>query len=223
MARTSRKRGGPAGEPSAPPGLRSARFQRGDDEMAVLSFPLLPATLPDSQSEAERKVALGLIAGKSTAEIAAERRTSVGTVANQIGRCEGKRPCWLLHGSARNSRLRAVSCSPSILVMEAAEHWEADDVPLGRTLLRCRRGESSRIREVASTGLRPCLERHARDQRRHRSSRASAHGRRGEEGEAHEVQALRPQTIDEPSVEREHQRNRDMNGPRRTTAATSKS
>ena len=52
--------------------------------MAVLSFPLLPATLPDSLSEAEQKVALGLIAGKSTAEIAAERRTSVRTVANQI-------------------------------------------------------------------------------------------------------------------------------------------
>jgi DNA-binding CsgD family transcriptional regulator len=84
MARTSKERGGQAGEPSAPPGLSSARFQRGDDEMAVLSFPLLPVTLPDSLSEAERKVALGLIAGKSTAEIAAERRTSIRTVANQI-------------------------------------------------------------------------------------------------------------------------------------------
>ena len=28
--------------------------------------------------------------------------------------------------------LRAVSSGPSILVMEAPEHWERDDVPLGR-------------------------------------------------------------------------------------------
>jgi hypothetical protein len=33
-----------------------------------------------------------------------------------------------------NSRLRAGSCGPSILVMQAAEHWEGDDVPLGRAL-----------------------------------------------------------------------------------------
>ena len=30
--------------------------------------------------------------------------------------------------------LRAVSCGPSIVVMEATEHWEGHDVPLGRAL-----------------------------------------------------------------------------------------
>src|ERR1019366_168964 len=36
-------------------------------------------------------------------------------------------------------RLRALSCGPSIIVMDAAEHWEGDDVSLGRALCMDRR------------------------------------------------------------------------------------
>jgi len=52
--------------------------------MAVLSFPLPRVGLPECLSAAERDVALGVIAGKTNAEIGAARGTSVRTVANQI-------------------------------------------------------------------------------------------------------------------------------------------
>jgi DNA-binding CsgD family transcriptional regulator len=54
------------------------------DDMAVLSFPLSGVALPECLSAAERDVALGVIAGKSNAQIAAARGTSARTVANQV-------------------------------------------------------------------------------------------------------------------------------------------
>ncbi len=48
-----------------------------------LAFPLPPAEVPGSLSEAEREVLRGLLNGLSQAEIGRLRRTSVRTVANQ--------------------------------------------------------------------------------------------------------------------------------------------
>ena len=67
-----------------PQGLRASRFVAGDDEMAVLSFPLASVVLPKSLSAAEREVAIAVLEGNSNEEIAVARRTSVRTVANQI-------------------------------------------------------------------------------------------------------------------------------------------
>jgi len=53
--------------------------------LTVLSFPLAPPAMPPGLSAAERAVALDLLEGKSNAEIAAARCTSVRTVANQVG------------------------------------------------------------------------------------------------------------------------------------------
>jgi DNA-binding CsgD family transcriptional regulator len=75
---------GHRGEQSAPAGLRGTRFRVEQNEMAVLSFPLSSIALPECLSPAERDVALGVIAGKSNAEIAACRGTSARTVANQM-------------------------------------------------------------------------------------------------------------------------------------------
>jgi DNA-binding NarL/FixJ family response regulator len=50
----------------------------------VFSFPLPPPALPPGLSEAERAVALDLLEGRSNAAIAAARRSSVRTVANQV-------------------------------------------------------------------------------------------------------------------------------------------
>jgi DNA-binding NarL/FixJ family response regulator len=57
----------------------------GGEEVAVFSFPLPPPALPESLSVAERAVALALLEGRSNSEIATARRTSVRTVANQVG------------------------------------------------------------------------------------------------------------------------------------------
>jgi DNA-binding NarL/FixJ family response regulator len=64
--------------------LRAARFIVAGKEMAVLSYPLSPADLPKSLTEAEREVALAIFEGRSNAEIAAQRGTSPRTVANQV-------------------------------------------------------------------------------------------------------------------------------------------
>jgi DNA-binding CsgD family transcriptional regulator len=64
--------------------LRAARFVVAGKEMAVLSYPLQPGDLPESLTEAEREVALAIVAGRSNAEIAAHRGTSPRTVANQV-------------------------------------------------------------------------------------------------------------------------------------------
>jgi DNA-binding NarL/FixJ family response regulator len=50
----------------------------------VFSFPLPAPTLPNSLSEAERDVAIVVLAGMSNTEIAVARGTSTRTVANQV-------------------------------------------------------------------------------------------------------------------------------------------
>jgi DNA-binding CsgD family transcriptional regulator len=67
-----------------PRGLRASRFCVGSEDFAVLSFPISTPSLPPSLSAAEREVALHLLEGRSNAQIAASRRTSVRTVANQV-------------------------------------------------------------------------------------------------------------------------------------------
>ncbi len=64
--------------------MRVTRIDIGGEEVAVISFPLLPPSLPRSLSAAERTIALALLEGRSNAEIARARRTSVRTVANQV-------------------------------------------------------------------------------------------------------------------------------------------
>ena len=71
-------------DPQDNPGLRTARFRLNQHELVVLSFPLGVPALPPSLSEAERAVARAVIEGHSNAEIAALRRTSTRTVANQV-------------------------------------------------------------------------------------------------------------------------------------------
>jgi DNA-binding NarL/FixJ family response regulator len=67
-----------------PRGLRATEFQLGGERLRVLSFPLEDLDLPASLSCAEREVARALVEGRSNAVIAAERGTSVRTVANQV-------------------------------------------------------------------------------------------------------------------------------------------
>ena len=66
-----------------PGGLRASRFRLDREELAVLSFPLPRAVLPDALTDAEREVAQGILDCKSNAAIASERGTSARTVANQ--------------------------------------------------------------------------------------------------------------------------------------------
>lgn len=74
---------GRAGTPS--PGPEASRIVVGEQELALLTFPLRPPTLPETFSAAEREIALAVLEGRSNAAIAAERSTSIRTVANQIG------------------------------------------------------------------------------------------------------------------------------------------
>jgi DNA-binding CsgD family transcriptional regulator len=67
-----------------PFGLRVARTNIGGEEVAVFSFPLTPFGMPQSLSAAERAVTLAMLDGRSNAQIAAARRSSVRTVANQV-------------------------------------------------------------------------------------------------------------------------------------------
>jgi DNA-binding NarL/FixJ family response regulator len=60
------------------------RMRSGGEEVALLTFRLRPLRLPPSFSHAERAIAQALLDGLSNAEIAAARRTSERTVANQI-------------------------------------------------------------------------------------------------------------------------------------------
>ncbi len=73
-------------ETAAPPdGLEVAWLRIDGERLAVLSYPL--AAPPDlaALTPAEREVVQGLLAGRSNAEIARARGTSVRTVANQVG------------------------------------------------------------------------------------------------------------------------------------------
>ena len=67
----------------APPGLRVSRLVVGGEELAVLSFPELPAELA-RLSPGERDVATLALLGLSNAEIAQRRRSSLGTVGKQL-------------------------------------------------------------------------------------------------------------------------------------------
>lgn len=70
----------------APPaGLRGKRFECDGQEFAVLVFPLASAPAPSSAlTEAERAVAALVLRGLSNEEIAALRRSSPRTIANQL-------------------------------------------------------------------------------------------------------------------------------------------
>ncbi len=67
-----------------PPGLRAVRQTIGDEELAILSFPLPTVSMPAVLTPAERLVALDLLDGKSNPEIARARGTSARTIANQV-------------------------------------------------------------------------------------------------------------------------------------------
>ncbi len=58
------------------------RFRYGGHDYAVLAGPALAAFAP--LTDAEREVALLVLAGISNARIAAQRKTSTRTVANQL-------------------------------------------------------------------------------------------------------------------------------------------
>jgi len=67
-----------------PEGSRVSRFRVGEDEIVVLSFPLMEPELPATLTAAERGVLELLLRGRSNSEIAAARGTSARTVANQV-------------------------------------------------------------------------------------------------------------------------------------------
>jgi DNA-binding NarL/FixJ family response regulator len=71
-------------EAAPPEGSRVSRFRVGEDEIVVLSFPMLEPELPASLTSAERAVLELLLRGRSNGQIAAARGTSTRTVANQV-------------------------------------------------------------------------------------------------------------------------------------------
>lgn len=73
-------------EDAAPPDLRASTLEVGGVELLIVSYPVEPSDLFASTglTKAEAEVAALAIEGKSNAEIAAARDTSVRTVANQM-------------------------------------------------------------------------------------------------------------------------------------------
>ena len=68
-----------------PRGLRASIVRDADgSDLLVLSQPLAAPLIPDALTAAERDVVRRLLAGRSNEAIAAARRTSVRTVANQV-------------------------------------------------------------------------------------------------------------------------------------------
>lgn len=61
-----------------------ARVEHLDDGLALLSFPLPQAQVPDALTPAEQDVALRVYAGASNAAIARERGVSTKTIINQL-------------------------------------------------------------------------------------------------------------------------------------------
>lgn len=59
-----------------------ATFRQGDEEFIVVSWPI--DETPTALSAAERDVASLVAEGKTNAEIARARRTSIRTIANQV-------------------------------------------------------------------------------------------------------------------------------------------
>jgi DNA-binding NarL/FixJ family response regulator len=84
MARAPRQSSVHLRRDAMPKSLRGAHFRIGEDEMAVLSFPLPSVVFPENLTKAEQEVAAAVISGKTNAEIASARRTSTRTVANQV-------------------------------------------------------------------------------------------------------------------------------------------
>lgn len=78
----TQRRTGPPPELAAPREARVSRFSV-DEEYFVLSYPLHVVRLPDTLAPAERAIARRIVDGASFREIAAERRTSARTIANQ--------------------------------------------------------------------------------------------------------------------------------------------
>jgi DNA-binding CsgD family transcriptional regulator len=76
----------PQTPPDAPdherPGARADQEREG--ELIVLTFAVPSPAFPSTFSAAEREVALAVIDGRTNAQIAAARKTSLRTVANQI-------------------------------------------------------------------------------------------------------------------------------------------
>jgi DNA-binding CsgD family transcriptional regulator len=68
----------------APTGMRSAVFEVDGEDFLVIAYELGDPVVPDSLTPAERTVALGIVRGRSMADIAKDRGTSLRTVANQI-------------------------------------------------------------------------------------------------------------------------------------------
>jgi DNA-binding CsgD family transcriptional regulator len=69
---------------TAPPGLEAYTFDVDGDEYALLVLPARSLDVPLGLSASETAVAQAAVSGKSNLEIAAERGTSVNTVANQL-------------------------------------------------------------------------------------------------------------------------------------------
>jgi DNA-binding NarL/FixJ family response regulator len=55
-----------------------------DPDLALLSFPLPEAQLPESLTEAEQEIALQLYAGATNEQIAESRGVTTRTIANQL-------------------------------------------------------------------------------------------------------------------------------------------
>jgi DNA-binding CsgD family transcriptional regulator len=72
------------------PGVRFTCVHRGEQRHVVLGLPNLNMDLLGELTVAERKVALLLATGATTAQIAAQRGTSLSTVSNQIAALGGK-------------------------------------------------------------------------------------------------------------------------------------
>src|SRR5882672_5254558 len=70
--------------PPPPAGLECASFAWASQEIIVLTYPLPELNLPAPLSKAERDVAIMLLRGCSYRDIAAQRRSSTRTVANQL-------------------------------------------------------------------------------------------------------------------------------------------
>jgi DNA-binding NarL/FixJ family response regulator len=68
----------------APRGLAAYTFEVDGDAYALLAFELPAPNLPAGLSFAEQQVALGVVEGKTNAQIGQERGTSANTVANQL-------------------------------------------------------------------------------------------------------------------------------------------
>jgi DNA-binding NarL/FixJ family response regulator len=67
-----------------PPGLEVVSMHVQGREFVLLRFPIAATQLPSSLSRAEREVVAGVLQGRSNTEIAAQRGTSLRTVAVQL-------------------------------------------------------------------------------------------------------------------------------------------